>query len=204
METFSNKCCLCVSLQKGVMAYGILSLIYYCTVVTGGTIWASSEKIFGIISLGFMVIFFCTLSLLSSVLLIIGVCVESRRMFLPWIMVIPCTNGLTIIHTFINNSLEEMHPNEDGPKGNLGFDFIIFLIFSYGICCTLMLHRKISSTKTSHRGKFILPVKQNNIILPESNRINTDNSPTLSKVTIDNSCAEPSSPTTCHIFLGID
>ncbi|XP_015782394.1 uncharacterized protein LOC107360282 isoform X1 [Tetranychus urticae] len=204
METIWNKCCLCVSLQKGVMGYGIISMLYYCMVVTGGTIWASSDNVFGFISLGFLVIFFCTLSILSSVLLIIGVCVESRRMFLPWIIVIPCTNGLTIIHTFVNNSMDNHLVDDDSQKGNVAFDFVILAIFAYGILCAILLHRKISSTKVSHQGKFILPVKQNNTILPEVTKNKSNSSPTLSKVTIDNSGAEPSSPATCHIFLGID
>ncbi|XP_067132833.1 uncharacterized protein [Centruroides vittatus] len=95
------KCCCWKSVRRGSFVSGIYTLMFYITVLTAGAFQIKDvEQSLALFILTTLMLIFSALCVLTSVLLLIGLCVDNRLMLLPWIVAVTMTTLLDIILAF--------------------------------------------------------------------------------------------------------
>ncbi|XP_035214213.1 uncharacterized protein LOC118187997 isoform X2 [Stegodyphus dumicola] len=97
-----KSCCCWKSVRSGSFASGIYTMTFYIVVVTAGsfhlhTLFNIPVPLPVLITFSILMVAFAALSVLSSILLIIGLCTNNKILLIPWILSIPMTTILDII-----------------------------------------------------------------------------------------------------------
>lgn len=95
-------CCCGMTLRKGSFLSGFFSLGFYTIIVATGAFQlnaeAQSPEVITVFSL--LVLLFACLCVLTSILLLIGICVDSRFLLIPWIISVSFATSLDFILSF--------------------------------------------------------------------------------------------------------
>ncbi|XP_076330466.1 uncharacterized protein LOC143236081 [Tachypleus tridentatus] len=85
------------SVRDGSFIAGIYTLVLYVIVVIVGTFYLNSllePALLGVTLLSVVLAGFCVV---TSIILIVGVCVDSKGMLLPWVTTVSCTTAIDIV-----------------------------------------------------------------------------------------------------------
>ncbi|KAG8177667.1 hypothetical protein JTE90_012447 [Oedothorax gibbosus] len=93
-----NSCCFCSSVRSGSFAAGFYTLILYTIILTAGVFHLDIIKE----TVGMLVISLLTLVLsgfcvVACILLLIGLCVDSRMLLIPWMVLVLITTVLDLL-----------------------------------------------------------------------------------------------------------
>ncbi|CAL1273660.1 unnamed protein product [Larinioides sclopetarius] len=111
-----KSCCCWRSIRSGSFASGIYTMAFYTVVVTAGSFHVESIvnlPVFLPVLLTFsiLMLIFAAVSVLTSVLLIVGLCTDNRVLLIPWIVSVSMTTILDVILSlYLVTDSDELDP----------------------------------------------------------------------------------------------
>ncbi|KAF8784417.1 uncharacterized protein LOC129958669 [Argiope bruennichi] len=161
-----KSCCCWRSIRSGSFASGIYTMAFYTVVVTAGSFHVESIvnlPIFLPVLLTFSILMlvFAAVSVLTSVLLIVGLCTDNRVLLIPWIVSVSMTTILDVILSlYLITDSEELDPFF---AVLVVTDFLICALNVYCILCVASQYQEFSNGRNQplqFRADDVMPVIQ--------------------------------------------
>lgn len=96
-----NSCCCWKSVRSGSYACAIYTLIFYTTVLTAGAFHVRTVlHSAALLTFSLLMVVLSVACVVTSIVLIIGLCTNNRHLFLPWLVSISLTTLLDVILSF--------------------------------------------------------------------------------------------------------
>lgn len=135
-----HSCCCWKSVRRGSFASGIFTLGFYTVVLTAGAFHINTvlhSPVLFVFSLFMLIISgFCVI---SSVLLLVGLCADNRLMLLPWIVSISMTTVLDLVLSFYLISESQIDPLL---MFLFALDFLICCLNVYCLLCVVSQYQE--------------------------------------------------------------
>ncbi|XP_023221931.1 uncharacterized protein LOC111623549 [Centruroides sculpturatus] len=135
-----HSCCCWKSVRRGSFASGIFTLGFYTVVLTAGAFHINTvlhSPVLFVFSLFMLIISgFCVI---SSVLLLVGLCADNRLMLLPWIVSISMTTVLDLVLSFYLISESQIDPLL---MFLFALDFLICCLNIYCLLCVVSQYQE--------------------------------------------------------------